>query len=319
MWLPTLIRRGGKVLDVWNSTWTGFALWVVSFGFWVYWHPYSNLPTPGKAIGALAVVAGIMSVRTLGTPAKCAWVLLLIFLLKTEFRAIDKDHYLNDQAQEKFFDSQRTGFQDIATQANVGFAATTGSLTSAIAGIHSTLTTANKTLRQTQPHAAIKFDRVEFAPPDPTEIRANTEYAFNWHYENVGSAIATNGKTFARIYIANADDKDAQTGLAKEFNSDWNKSKEVSGQSNFMAPNTPLWGTTRRTFTDEEFRNYNPRKTIYLLMRFEYTDETGTWGTDSCVGFQRDSATQTDTKIWHVCYTFERFRYPVGQQKKPLQ
>jgi hypothetical protein len=42
-------------------------------------------------------------------------------LLFTEFRAIDKDHYLAEKAQEKFFETQRMGFQGIATQASNDF------------------------------------------------------------------------------------------------------------------------------------------------------------------------------------------------------
>jgi hypothetical protein len=316
MWLSTLFRQGRAILDFWNSPWIGVPLWALFFAVLLYWHPYSNLPTPGKAIGVLAVVAGIMSVRDMKVGAKVAWVILLIFLLKTEFRAIDKDHYLNDQAQEKFFESQRTGFQKIATQANVGFAATAGSLTSAISGIHSTLTTADKTLRQTQPHAAIKFDRIELAPPEPTELKSNTPYDFNWYYENVGTAIATNAKAMGRLYIATADDTNAQNNLVKQFDVDWDKTLAGPGQANFYAPDTPLFNSINRTFTDDELRDYlRTNKTIYFLVRFQYTDETGTWGTDSCVGFQRQP-TSTDPKIRHICLAFEKFRYPI-KQKSP--
>src|SRR5450432_1819207 len=152
MWLSKLLEKAKACVKLWSDPYVGASLWLVSFAVWLYWHPYSNLPTPGKAIGALAVVAGIMSVREMKELAKVSWVVLLIMLLFTEFRAIDKDHYAVEQAQEKFFDTQKKGFEDIANQANAEFSATTGGLTAAMSGIHSTLTTADKTLRQTQPH-----------------------------------------------------------------------------------------------------------------------------------------------------------------------
>jgi hypothetical protein len=88
-------ERGG-IRGIWNSHYVGVPLWIGFFSLWAYWHPYSHLPTPGKAIGVIAVVAGIMSVREMEALSKATWVVLLVILLFTEFRAIDKDHYNNE-------------------------------------------------------------------------------------------------------------------------------------------------------------------------------------------------------------------------------
>jgi hypothetical protein len=138
---------------IWNSHYTGILLWLGFFALWIHWHPYSHLTTPGKAIGVIAIVAGIMSVRDMEALAKATWVLLLIVFLFIEFRAIDKDHYANEEAQKIFFDEQRRGFEKVTGQAGKNFRDTAGGLTAAIAGIKSTLETANKTLIQTQPRA----------------------------------------------------------------------------------------------------------------------------------------------------------------------
>jgi hypothetical protein len=63
-------------------------LWLIAAVTTAWW--LFHLPSPGKAIGALAGVAGIMSVREMKVLGKISWVLLLICMLVTEFRAIDQ-------------------------------------------------------------------------------------------------------------------------------------------------------------------------------------------------------------------------------------
>jgi hypothetical protein len=66
----------------------GFVLIGSAIVVWAYFcHP-----SPGKAIGALATVAGIMSLRPqMLFPEKSAWILILIFLSVLEFRAIGEN------------------------------------------------------------------------------------------------------------------------------------------------------------------------------------------------------------------------------------
>src|ERR1017187_4920096 len=93
---------------IWNSPKIGIPLWLTAATFTVYW--LFRIPLPGYAIGALAVVAGVMSVRDIKIFGKISWVVLLVCLLITEFRAIDKDHTDNATAQGTFFAAQQQGF-----------------------------------------------------------------------------------------------------------------------------------------------------------------------------------------------------------------
>jgi uncharacterized membrane protein len=119
--LKEWIKEEGAIKELWNSRKVGVPLWIAFGCLTLYWR--FHVPPPGYAIGALAVVAGIMSVRDIRTLAKILWVVLLIFLLLTEFRAIGKDRAENQEQQKKFFDTQRQGFSQIASQANTKFAA----------------------------------------------------------------------------------------------------------------------------------------------------------------------------------------------------
>jgi hypothetical protein len=131
--------KDGPVFRKWNSPWFGVPLWSVSACVCLLW--YFHTPSPGKAIGALAVVAGIMSVREMKVLGKILWVALLVFLLVTEFHAIDKDRAENEESQRKFFEAQQQGFEQTAQQAAQNFAATTKSLTTSITGLDTVLRT----------------------------------------------------------------------------------------------------------------------------------------------------------------------------------
>ena len=127
----------GGAKRLWNSARIGIPLWIAGALFAGYW--FFCVPTPGKAVAALAVVAGIMSVREIKILGKISWVVLLVCLLSIEFRAIDKDHADNVKAQKEFFDTQKAGFAGISTQAQTNFAATATSLKVAIMALDSTL------------------------------------------------------------------------------------------------------------------------------------------------------------------------------------
>lgn len=119
-------EKDGPVLRWWNSPRFGAPLWLASAGLLIFWH--FQIPPPGYAIGAVGVVAGIMSVRDMKVLGRIGWILLLVLLLVTEFRAIDKDRA--DSARE--FAAQRKEqddkFQNVLGVQNKDFAATAQSL-----------------------------------------------------------------------------------------------------------------------------------------------------------------------------------------------
>jgi hypothetical protein len=134
----------GTVYQWWNSPKIGVPLWAISAILTVRW--FFAVPTPGKAIGGLAVVAGIMSVREMKILGKVSWVILLICLLITEFRAIDKDHADNEEKQKQFFDAQKAGFSAVTSQAQNDFSTTAAGLETAIQGLNTNIGIASRTL-----------------------------------------------------------------------------------------------------------------------------------------------------------------------------
>jgi hypothetical protein len=122
--------KDGPLSRKWNSPWFGVPLWCI--GAAAAWWYFRSTPSPGKAIGALTVVAGVMSVREMKVPGRILWVCLLILFLRIEFRAINKDREENDAKQAAFFQAQQAGFKSIANQAKEDFKQTTAGLNSSI-------------------------------------------------------------------------------------------------------------------------------------------------------------------------------------------
>ena len=142
--------KDGPVAKYWNSPFCGVPLWLIASYKTLKWlqHP----PAPGYAIGTLAVVAGIMSVRDIKVLGKMLWVVLLICMVNTEFRAIDDDRAESAEKQKAFFESQKSGFQSVTDQAKNNFDVTARSLQQAINGLNTSLDVATRTYRQTEAH-----------------------------------------------------------------------------------------------------------------------------------------------------------------------
>lgn len=145
MWHPrmqSIFELSRTAQERFERIWRHRALgWTLLAGFtslFLYWR--SNLPTVGKAIAALAVVAAIMAtLRNISGVLEFAWVLLLFGFLFVEMRAIDEDkrktteeltHHFNDisnQAQQNMKDilkDENENFKSILTTQQQGFSGT---------------------------------------------------------------------------------------------------------------------------------------------------------------------------------------------------
>lgn len=119
-------EKDGLVSQWWNSARIGAVMWLLSAGLLAHW--YFHVPPPGFAIGALAVVAGIMSIRDMKVLGKICWVVVLACFLITEFRAIDRDRAQNAQDLLEQRKEQDTQFQSVLEAQNRDFQATAQNL-----------------------------------------------------------------------------------------------------------------------------------------------------------------------------------------------
>jgi len=136
----------------------------------VTWYLWKHLPNPGWAVALLAFVAASMSIHgDMHGWQKAIWMCIIGALLVIELRSINTDRFIRDQ-------------QAIADRSmqEAEFKATAGGLKAAIVGIDSTLKTANTTLLQTRPKAAIRFMGFEWANQIPAQVNAGETYWFNY-------------------------------------------------------------------------------------------------------------------------------------------
>ncbi len=131
--------KGAGIDHWWNHKGVGAVLCLA--GFLLSWYWFRHVPSPGKAIGAAAVVAGLMSVRILAAPEKILWVALLFFIADVEFRAINKDRNDAAIAQKEALEEQRARLNTLLQQTSSNFVAIKGDITNLIKDSRSLLGT----------------------------------------------------------------------------------------------------------------------------------------------------------------------------------
>jgi hypothetical protein len=301
---------GGTVHRWWNSARAGIPLWICFAMLSVYW--IFEVPSPGKAVGVLAVVAGIMSVREIKIMGKISWVILLVCLLMTEFRAIDKDRSDNEVKQRDFFNAQQAGFGAITTQATNNFNTTTSGLKSAVEGLSQNLQVASETLLQTAPHAQLVAGpfSVANAPVPPAMFQAGTDYEFDFPYVNNGNQQAEFLFGLGEMFVGKPRDTVVESFIKEQFEKSWDQRKEATKPQVIPAPSQQFW-SAHRIFSDEEVKKIvYEGNTVYVVSRIKYRDSTGTWQSDRCDYYQ-----VADNQLWihvlHSCFILMNDRYSV--------
>jgi hypothetical protein len=271
--------------------------------FW-FW-----LPAPGWAVAILAGVAAAMSVHGKMRPwQKVFWMILIGVLLVIELRAISKDRADSDAKALADRKAQDDAFKIIQDAQKADFDNTTAGLDAAISGIQSTLGLTNQTLKQTQPYASVEFmSMVPYAPSFP--IAAGKSLMFNLNFTNRGNAVARKFRRRAKIYIGKLDDRRDQEKFGAGFDRLWANSIPAIGHD--VMPNAPeFFSFDSDTFTSDEVieleRSSPPKITLYLLLRFTWTDQTGNWVSDYCIAMQDPLH---DLDAGHLCVVHNNHRY----------
>jgi hypothetical protein len=133
------------VENVWKHRVTGWTLFAV-FMFWCGWWKW-HIPSTGKAIAVLAVVAALMGalLENLSSLAKFAWIILLFGFVYVEMNAIDEDkristevlisHFTNiskqaDQNLRNILEDEHSNFTSVLETQQKHFALTNSRLLS---------------------------------------------------------------------------------------------------------------------------------------------------------------------------------------------
>jgi hypothetical protein len=114
-----------------------------------YW--YFCIPTPGKSVAVLGVVAALMSL--INGPKRferLLWFCALALLVIVEFKAINKDKIDSAAAQQKFMETQKQSFMTITSQAETNFKSTDTNLQSSISQLDEINKLTQKGVRDTE-------------------------------------------------------------------------------------------------------------------------------------------------------------------------
>lgn len=285
MKLQEIFDKDGTVAKKWNSPWVGVPAWLIFAFFTEHWLHYP--PSPGKAIGVLAVVAGFISVRDTKVLGKIIWIGLLVCLLVTEFRAIDKDRAENSAEQRQFFQDQREGFEAVTRQAKSNFdntaaelSVTVEGLNRAIGGINSTLKAANTTIKQTQPEAYVEFVRFAFGQSLAQTWTMGHPFSVGISFKNIGSYPATKVYKFGKFYWEDNTEEGIKTAY-EEFQKDFEAEKR--GPSFLARDVERAEPEIEQGFsTDQMNQVQSGRKRIIFFFQAKYSDRNGRWGTLIC-------------------------------------
>jgi hypothetical protein len=114
----TEIRK--RTESIWGNAWFGWLLIGSFTGIYAFWR--WHLPSPGKAVAALGVLATIIAFRkSLGGVEKFICMILLILFLLLEFNSIDKDRADHDVQQARSLKEQGDSFKKVLGNQQAGF------------------------------------------------------------------------------------------------------------------------------------------------------------------------------------------------------
>src|ERR1019366_20392 len=225
---------------------------------------------------------------------------LIAALLIVELRAISKDRADNETEANRYRMSQQKEFESIRDAQNKDFAATASGLQSAIHGIDSTLRSANETLMQTRPFAALHINNMGIEDPAVNQFVTGTPYGFRFEYINEGNRTAIVQDRLGRVYVGMPDDKETQKELAIQFEEDWKNAPRPPNTKLQQVPHETGFWSESKSFSQDDLQMLNRGGTVYLFARIEYSDSTGRFRVDECEHFQRRPG-NLDIRIGHPC------------------
>lgn len=269
--------------SLWNRwglvTIVAFTLWCLRWEF--------HIPSPAKAATVLAVLSAIMALSgDANRFEKVTWVFLLFAYLIVELTAIDYKDYQDEDLRRKQraeegrnFKRIGEGIQQTISQSEKQFEATAAGLNNAIAA-------STQAMKNTQPRGHIVWNAIGLAL-DGKPLQPNVEIPINVSWSNAGLSVATNAFIDGTTFVGRIDDKADQEAMGKQFDSWWNThTHQPLHDIQPMEPNLSTLHSQR--FSEEEVARLNADKTltIYVLVRWVYSDRTGRWIRDDCFGYQ---------------------------------
>lgn len=275
---------------------------------------WGSYPPIGVFIAILALLGVVVplfrDLTKIGRREKAIWTFLMFALVLLEIRSIYLDRDAHDKEQAAAREEQLKQFGEIAKGINATIDKSQMQFDATMARIETTLKTSEETLNNTQPIAALEFRTMSVYQPS-LPIAVGRQLEFNVAYTNAANDTARNYNYDARLYVRRLDDPEAQREIAIDFNRWWDISQHPTSAA--IRPNYPSFFSFRSLpLTENEVSGVlNHSLTLYVLIRFTWTDRTGRWASDECFAFQDPTH---DLEVGHPCSIFTRDRYKSTQR-----
>jgi hypothetical protein len=287
--------------QVWERRQVGFALVLAGAIICSYW--LFRIPAPGYAVAVMGVAAALMAARTKASGyEKAGWMLVMFGLLFVE--TIRKDRLDNEWRQEQAHKEQKQNFTDIGVGLKAAIKESQQQFSATMSNIDTTLKTSERTLKNTLPYAALEFQQMTpYGPSLP--IAVGQELEFNLWFTNSGTDTATRTHHEAKVYVRRPDNVEDEKQIANDFDEQWKRS--THSKANDIRPHAPAFFSFKsEPITDSEVKGVlGHTLTLYVLVRFTWSDQTGNWIGAECFSFQ--DATH-DLIVGHQCH-FHKSRY----------
>jgi hypothetical protein len=265
-------------------------------------------PPIGVYIAILALVGVLVplfrDLTRIGRWEKAAWTAIMFLLVILEIKSIYQERNAHDKEQSDARSEQLSRFEQISDGLKNALQQSDQQFKATMQGIKSTLTSSERTLKNSQPRAVLETKLIDV--PTPMVPTVQTRLTFNVHYTNYGNDVARDSRNGALIFIRKKDDIAAQKELAAIFDKFWRENTHPVVVT--VNPNEPrLFSFTSDSFTESEIKGIGDHSmTFYILIRYTWRDGTGRWVGDQC--FSMQDPTQA-SQMGHTCKFHENHRY----------
>jgi len=226
-----------------------------------------------------------------------------------EMRSIHLERAENDREQAAARAEQIERFGKIADGINVAIRNSQQQFAETMGQLNTTLQTAKRAQRNTEPYATLGYRTVELATP----TASGTQMEFNILFTNTGTEVAKNTSWDAQFYPGKLDDTKTQKEISDAFDKWWDSSKHPGAFA--VEPGEPrLFSVDTPPFTIAQRKEFSADTlTLYLLIRFKWSDHTGNWVGDFCAAYQDLTHGLT---ILHPCVEHNNHRYRDSHPKQ---
>jgi hypothetical protein len=301
--------------------WFHFGLQLVVGGYVLYWH--WKLPSPNKAVLALAACAALMVLAEMRPVHKAIYFVLIVALVSTENHAIDYDRrdFADKEAARRFDENQKFSNIGESITTNVGrlLAQSNQQFEQTAKGLRASIDAATTAMQQTRPYAYvtvtdIRGTQFKNAPLDLSYFHAGSPFPYNVGFKNSGNDPARKIGIFSRLYIDGSDVAAAKT-LVNKFDSDWNSSRKLPPEDLPASSGESYLTFLSEVFSQEELDEVmvSHTKTMYIMTRFSYSDTKGSWLSDFCLVLQQPLA-DPHFPVLHICTINNDTHYKTKRQ-----